>query len=282
MSDDDDASLSGFYSARSLALTDDIVEPYIDQVLDEIEILAPGTLQSLRDTQEIKINGREGEVLFARRMVRAEKYNITKAVSRAIQHAVWRRDNLPHGLSSLDEQVIKAHLDENKVFMQLETRSQRPCLIVRVKEHTAGISSAAVLKTFVTYCLEIATYLCDVEEYGNPDCTIDVIFDARSMGWKNYDTSGLIQVFALLIKAYPERVHCIYMFHGPRLLDMLWRAVKAFVDPVSREKVVFLSGSKGKEVLYDAIGPEFVPEDLLGISIRDSKVKVTNMWKIDS
>ena len=275
MFDNDDQSVTSFYSARSSL--DDVEEPSISQVLDEIEILEPGTLQSLRDTQEIKINGRKGEILFARRMVLAEKYDISKAVSRAIQHAAWRRENLPHGLQGLNERDFEDQINDKKVYMQLETQSRRPLLIVRAKDHTAGLSPAAVLKKIVIYCLEIATYLCDVEEYGNPDGLIDVVFDARSLGWKNYDTHGLIQVFAVLVKAFPARVHRIYMFDGPRLLDLLWKAVKTFIDPVTREKVVFLNGSKGKDILYDAIGQEFVPKDLVGIQIRDSKVKVMEM-----
>ena len=278
MYDDDDPSMESFYSARSSL--GDSIQPFVDQVLDEIEILAPGTLQSLRDTQEIKVAGREGEFLFAKRMVCAEKFNISKATSRAVEHASWRRENIPQGLPGLDEGEIEDQINDEKVYVQLETRSRRPCLIVRVKEHTAGLSDASVLKKFVIYCLEIATYLCDVDKYENPDCMIDVVFDARSMKWKNYDTHGLIQVFAVLVKAFPERVHKIYMFQGPKLLDMLWKVVKPFVDPVSREKVVFLNGSNGRDVLYDAIGHEFVPKDFLGIPIRECKDIVMKMWPI--
>lgn len=283
MLDDEESSLTRFFSARSSVDGDNSKDdPFVEQVLDEIEIKAPGTLKCLKDTREIKIPGRLGDALFARRMVRAEKYNINKAVCRAIEHASWRQENLPRGLEGFDEREIEAQIKDNKVFMQLETRSGRPCLIVRVKEHTASLSKdGPMLKKFVIYCLEVATYLCDVEKYGNPDSMIDVVFDARSMGWKNYDTTGLIQVFAVLIKAFPERVHRIYMYHGPKLLDILWKVVKPFVDPVSREKVVFLNGTEGKDVLYDAIGHDFVPEDLLGIPINESKTKVMNMWQID-
>lgn len=272
------SSLTRFFSARSSFDEDDTIDQFVEQVLDEIEIKAPGTLQSLRDTQEIKVPGRNGDVLFARRMVRAEKYNIDKAVTRAIQHALWRQKNLPLGLASFTDEDFKDQLDDKKVFMQLETKSRRPCLIVRVKEHTAGLSDIPTLKKFVIYCLEIATYLCDIEEFGNPDCMIDVIFDARSMGWKNYDTTGLIQVFAVLVKAFPERVHRIYMYQGPTLLDMLWKVVKPFIDPVSRDKVVFLNGTKGKDELYDAIGPDTIPEDLLGVPIQEAKSKVTELF----
>lgn len=245
------------------------INELVDQFMEEIDVKSPQTFVVLERTGEVKC-GRQRQV-FAQRMIRAEKYNVNKAISRAVKYAVWREEIVPGGLAGIDQGVFSEQVEDNKVYLQLKTKGCRPLLIVRVKNHRAGVSSSEILKLFVIYCLEIATYLCDHPKYGNPDGYIDVIFDARDMSWSNYDTSGLKNVFSVLASSYPERVHKIYMYNGPYLLDMLWKVVKPFVDPVSREKVEFIHGDKGKSLLEHVIGREFLPDDLEGTPIHDVK-----------
>jgi predicted transcriptional regulator len=256
------------------------ISELVDQFMDEIDVKSPQTFGVLEKTGEVKCERQKH--VFAQRMIRAEKYDVNKAISRAVKYAVWREEIVPGGLAGIDQGVFPEQIEDNKVYLQLETKGRRPLLIVRVKNHRAGISSAEILKLFVIYCLEIATYLCDHPEYGNPEegmsgGYIDVIFDARDMGWSNYDTSGLKNVFSVLANAYPERVHKIYMYNGPYLLDMLWKVVKPFVDPVSREKVEFSHGEKGKSLLEDVIGREYLPDDLEGTPIHHLKDQVLSV-----
>lgn len=115
----------------------------------------------------------------------------------------------------LGEETIP-QVNQEKVFLVLETKAARPCLIVRVVRHTAGLTSLDSLKRYIIYCMELAVYLCDAED--NPDGKIDVVFDVRGMKWANYDVKGLKSVFEILEKRFFERIHVIYMYDGPRLL----------------------------------------------------------------
>lgn len=254
-------------SKKKIKMGESETSEAVSTFLDRIEVAKPGTLQSLVLTKEIKRTDEHGRVLFAQRMIRAEKYDVDKAVKRAIDHSVWRKQVLgPEG--SIPDDHVREQLEEEKVFLQIETRSNRPLLFVQVKKHSPNKTDLEVLKKFVVYSLETATYFLDSPEYGNPDGTMDVLFDIRGMTWANFDVAGLKSSFTVLAQAFPERIHKIYMLDPPYLFDMIWKIVKPFVDPVSREKVEFLHGDKGVETLKDAIGEEYLPQEVTGLDTR--------------
>ena len=39
---------------------------------------------------------------------------------------------------------------------------------------------------------------------------------------------------------YPERLHRFYALNVPMIFSAFWRAISPFIDPVTREKIVFL------------------------------------------
>jgi hypothetical protein len=258
------SSLSLSLKRTSSSLQIPVPDELVDQFLSELEIRFPGTLSSLKATDEIKRADPHGPRLFALRVVRAQKLDVKSAVERAEEHARWRRATLPAGVMALDlGPDVAPHVRENKVFLVLNTEASRPCIIVRVERHTKGLP--ADLTLYIIYCMELAVYLADAAS--NPDKKIDVLFDCRGMGWRNYDVSGLKKVFELLEKRFFERIHVIYMYDGPRLLDMLWSVVSPFVDENTRRKVQFVS-SKHTHRVMDALGADVMPDDFLGTPIH--------------
>lgn len=261
------ASKIRFTSKNKIKMGESETSEAVSTFLDRIEVAKPGTLESLVLTKEIKRPDEHGRVLFAQRMIRAEKHDVDKAVKRAIDHSVWRKQVLgPEG--SIPDDHVREQLEEEKVFLQIETRSNRPLLFVQVRKHNPNKTDLEILKKFVVYSLETATYFLDNPEYGNPDGTMDVLFDIRGMTWANFDVAGLKSCFTVLAQAFPERIHKIYMLDAPYMFDMIWKIVKPFVDPVSREKVEFLHGDKGVETLKDAIGEEHLPQEVTGLDTR--------------
>lgn len=215
-------SARSFFRSTSVDLVHDphatpVPGELIAQFLSELDLRFPRTLNSLRATGEVKRADPVGTTLFATRILRAQKLNVKSAVDRAHNHARWREAMLPGGVMEMElgEETIP-QVNQEKVFLVLETKAARPCLIVRVVRHTAGLTSLDSLKRYIIYCMELAVYLCDAED--NPDGKIDVVFDVRGMKWANYDVKGLKSVFEILEKRFFERIHVIYMYDGPRLL----------------------------------------------------------------
>ena len=50
----------------------------------------------------------------------------------------------------------------------------------------------------------------------------------------------------ILQKHYPERMHRIYLCNPPYVFKAFWQIVKPFVDPVTKEKIVFLYGKQSE------------------------------------
>eukprot|EP00889_Picochlorum_renovo_P007602 jgi/Picre1/34632/NNA_002100.t1 len=99
-------------------------------------------------------------------MIRAEKYDVDKAVKRATDHCAWRKQMLgPEGKIPADH--VREHLEEEKVFLQIETKSKRPLLFALARNHHPNVTDVEILKKFVVYSLETATYFLDSPEYDN-------------------------------------------------------------------------------------------------------------------
>ena len=136
------SSLSLSLKRTSSSLQIPVPDELVDQFLSELEIRFPGTLSSLKATDEIKRADPHGPRLFALRVVRAQKLDVKSAVERAEEHARWRRATLPAGVMALDlGPDVAPHVRENKIFLVLNTEASRPCIIVRVGRHTKGRST---------------------------------------------------------------------------------------------------------------------------------------------
>lgn len=57
----------------------------------------------------------------------------------------------------------------------------------------------------------------------------------------------------ILQKHYPERMHHAYLLHPPLVFRAFWALIRHFVDPVTKEKIVFCSGRDGKANLTDNV-----------------------------
>jgi hypothetical protein len=57
----------------------------------------------------------------------------------------------------------------------------------------------------------------------------------------------------ILQKHYPERMHRIYCLNPPMVFRAFWSVIKPFVDPVTKEKIVFISSKAGLKQLVDTV-----------------------------
>jgi CRAL/TRIO domain len=57
----------------------------------------------------------------------------------------------------------------------------------------------------------------------------------------------------ILQKRYPERMKHAYLLHPPMVFRVFWSLIKSFVDPVTKEKIVFCSGIEGRSKLTNNV-----------------------------
>jgi hypothetical protein len=57
----------------------------------------------------------------------------------------------------------------------------------------------------------------------------------------------------ILQKHYPERMKHAYLLHPPLVFRAFWTLIKSFVDPITKEKIVFCSGIEGRSKLTNNV-----------------------------
>ena len=57
----------------------------------------------------------------------------------------------------------------------------------------------------------------------------------------------------ILQKHYPERMRHFYLLHPPLVFKVFWSMIKHFVDPVTKEKIIFCAGKNHTEKLLDHV-----------------------------
>jgi len=55
-----------------------------------------------------------------------------------------------------------------------------------------------------------------------------------------------------------------YLLNPPMVFRVFWNVIKPFVDPVTKEKMVFCSGTSGMAKLLDAAQDKHMLEDVAG------------------
>jgi len=83
---------------------------------------------------------------------------------------------------------------------------------------------------------------------------INLVIDYDDFKLKNappLSTSRL--TLDILQKHYPERMYRAYCLNPPMVFRTFWAIIRPFVDPVTKEKIVFCSGKSGMAKLTDAV-----------------------------
>ncbi|KAL0037273.1 hypothetical protein WJX79_009391 [Trebouxia sp. C0005] len=98
----------------------------------------------------------------------------------------------------------------------------------------------------------------------NPTGKTCAIFDLRGLGFDAMDRPVLQAVFDLLQNHYPERLGKLWMYEAPTMFWTLWHLVSPFIDPETKQKVVFVNSKSAISEFQKAIDPSVLPTDYGG------------------
>ena len=73
---------------------------------------------------------------------------------------------------------------------------------------------------------------------------------------------------SILQNHYPERLHRFLLLNVPTIFSVFWNAIRPFIDPVTRAKVVFVTGSAEQQqaALHECFDLAQLEEGLGGLA----------------
>lgn len=189
------------------------------------------------------------------RHLRAEKGNVEHAITKIKHTIAWRRDfeveKIKHCFDEGgDEEMRRIIFHENetgKIYCRGYDKDGRVCMYMR--PHMENTKGELNQMRHLVYNLERAI-ACTFHKSGREK--INLIIDYQ--GFRLRDSPPLStsrHTLDILQKHYPERMYRSYVCNPPYVFKAFWAVIKAFVDPVTKQKICFCSGKAGMETLAE-------------------------------
>lgn len=192
------------------------------------------------------------------RWLTARKWDYAAAKNALITHSEWRTQNVQG--SRIADEVVQSQLEEKKVFVQGLDSMGHPITIVKASKHKP--KSAEETSKLISYSMDACCQLGATRPTW--DGKITAIMYLTGMTMSNYDFAGLKAVFDMLQNHYPETLYRFYLYDAPMVFIALWKCVSPFIDPVTRQKVVFVIKQSASRDMLQVIPAEMLPQELQG------------------
>lgn len=198
------------------------------------------------------------------RFLKARNFDPAKSYKMIREAILWRREARPQALTpkSVEEQAVTG-----KTYVAGRDAYGRPVIVMdssceNSKDHAAKIN-------FLLFNLEYAKMLMR----GSVDKWVLFIYLDKFSFWSMPPMKTSKETNNCLMQRYPERLgHCI-LYNAPTLFNVLWKVVSPFIDPRTKKKILFMSGSfaegsKNDSNLQGIIGPKW--RQLVGVESKHS------------
>ncbi|GAX82158.1 hypothetical protein CEUSTIGMA_g9586.t1 [Chlamydomonas eustigma] len=192
------------------------------------------------------------------RYLRARQWNLQKATKMLNDTLQWRLEYKPHLLRWDD---VKVEANSGKHFLYPAPDKQgRPIVMMRPRLEDTKTHETQI--KFLVYDLEMASAIADKTGVGKMCWILD-------FGGYSLSNAPPIKVSLhcnnILMNHYPERLGLAICYHSPTLFSLTWRAVSPFIDPVTKQKIIFVDkGPKEQKEMGDRFNMEEMEEAIGG------------------
>ena len=233
------------------------------------DALTPDELAHLAD---------DGMVL---RHYRAEKGNVDSAISKIKSTIRWRREfgvtDIVTCFNDLEDASLKPLRDifreeakTGKLYVRGRDRGGRAIQYMAPgRENTNNETNQM---KFLVYTLERAVACTAAEQArrknagiqdtinpGEEKICIIINFDQWTLR-KSPPMSTTLYTLEILQRHYCERLHRAYVFNPPKFFVCFWNLIHRFVDPVTKDKIQFCTGTEGLKKIEQDIDLSNVEE----------------------
>lgn len=199
------------------------------------------------------------------RYLRARDGDVELAADALRATVEWRRGYGTDDILARRE-LLELELATLKVYVAPFTdRAGRPVIISRpARENTRSHEGNIALRV---YNLERAIASAELGTATAGDGAICFVADFSGFAHSNAPPLRTArETVSVMQQHYPERLGRAVMLNAPRIVTDLWSSIQRWVDPVTREKVVFLSTSSaaGLATLDSIVDRALLPADMGG------------------
>lgn len=165
------------------------------------------------------------------RYLRATKWNVKSAKKRLEDTLMWRRTFGVDPESSLSPDVVSEENETGKELLLGYDMNSRPCLYLKPGKQNTKSSHRQV--QHMVYMLERA-----IDMMGPGQESLALLIDLKNGGTLPSMSVGR-EVLSILQNHYPERLGKALLTNIPRLGWIFLKLINPFIDPMTREKLVF-------------------------------------------
>ncbi|KAK2726958.1 SEC14-like protein 1 isoform X2 [Artemia franciscana] len=264
---------------------------YIQRYLGELTPLQESRLIQLRTWVAELQKGKVPSDMTLLRFLRARDFAVDKAREMLSQSLVWRKKYQVDKILSEYQipRVIKEyfpgswhHTDKDGRPLYLLCLGQ-----MDVKGLVKSVGEEGLLKLTLHTCEE-GLRLCEeaTERLGKPISSWTLLADLEGLNMRHLWRPGvqtLLRIIEIVEANYPETMGRILITRAPRVFPILWTIIGAFIDEVTRTKILFHGGTDYSEPggLLDYIPEEYIPDFLGGpyqISSVDGSMVPKSMY----
>lgn len=206
------------------------------------ELLEQYGPEALRDSwwNFVRGDNPDGNML---RFIRARKGDVDRGLAMMATCLKWRLDTDVEKLIASGDLINGKEIPKfteqqksGKVFSLGTTSKEQPICYVIMKYHSIWGQPAASMQKFIVSQMETFRLLMHP-----PNDKATIFFDLKGFGVKQMDFVNLLYLVKVLESYYPESLGTMYVSNAPLIFWGFWKAVKNLLDPVVRNKIVFIS-----------------------------------------
>lgn len=204
------------------------------------------------------------------RYLRAEKGNSETAIIRLKESIAWQEEFKVHSIKKCFEEggdselkdIISFENATGKIYCRGYDKGNRAILYLRParENSTDGTNNMRHL----VYNLEKAI-ACTLRKSKGTEGKVNIIIDYKDFRLRDTPPMSTTKMtLNILQNHYPERLHKGYICNPPYVFVAFWKMIQPFLDPVTKNKVVFCRGDDGTKSLGEDMDLTVVEESIGG------------------
>jgi len=210
-------------------------------------------LSSLTEEEKEKMTSYDSNMPL--RYLRAEKGNTETGIQRLKETLTWQDEFKvlsikkcfsTNGDSKMKE-IIEFENSTGKIYCRGYDKGNRAILYLRPARENS--SNGLDNMKHLVFNLEKAI-ACTTRKSKGTESKVNIIIDYKDFRLRDTPPLSTTKMtLNILQNHYPERLHRGYICNPPYVFVAFWKMIQPFLDPVTKQKIVFIKGEGGKELL---------------------------------